>query len=838
MDKDATHRRSLPAWAQRVLHWRLPSSITLGLGIAMLAVGLILLTIPLWSAVLNHSSQYQAARLFAQRKAIAAATKTKSPLQRTVANSTSSPSTVSEEVPAGQVLAQLEIPAIGVNAYVLEGLTYQQAVWSKLLQEGPAHLEGSSLPGQPGNSVIFGHVNIWGSVFAHLDELAPGNSITLQTLTGTYVYVVEGSQVVPQTDVAAVAPHGGPPTLQLVTCSGLLDTHRLVITANLESTSSAPSVVTVSSAKNLVTKYYGRIAAGEWAQAYAMWSTSWRSSHTQASLEQSAPPTQGFQIDDAWAPVGGPVTVVVSSKSTGSPVPLVTSYTVGTSTSGAVLQSSTAVTLGAPQTIAMDAPTTFQSGASGSTQCGLYKVQWAVSPYSFQSNNGDTFKVRTSTIQVDGPGGTVLSGINSPALTLGTYPLACGDILGNGAMDLLTRTELCSTRLCALGEPEDTTDQISIYELGTTQASLVGQFYASGGDAYPQWLALAPTQPDAMLVDAEVFSVGERAVYGPAVWMFSAGSFQQVSTLAATVFQQDLQSELQRVQGPETCPATEMLGSVSCPFAAALVAYYDALNLGEGSTELPVIESLLSPSLHAMFLQDVAAVADQVAGQTPSCGQCTLPTAPAPATTSSSSSKPAAAPPTSSSASQGSDASRSTPSRSTPTPSTAKSQTTSTTAAAPVRSIGIGGWTQIEPMPSADAIVGRAPNLLAVAVHDVTVLPGTARFLEAQVDVYPTGGTAVTLQNVDLALSLTPPSNPRAPVEIWQLPALSGTIAPGDAEQWSEPFGVASRISQGVYALTVGPRVISLQTSGGFIDVPIPLPSSPPLLILPAPQSA
>lgn len=826
MDKHTTHRLPLPAWAQRVLHWRVPSSVSLGLGIGMLAVGVILLTIPLWSAVLNHSAQYQAARLFARRKAIAAATTTKRSPQHPLGTSSTTPS-LSEEVPAGQVLAHLEIPVIGVNAYVFEGLTFQQAVWSKLLQEGPAHLEGSALPGQPGNSVIFGHVNIWGSVFAHLDELTPGDTITLQTLTGTYVYVVSGSQVVPQTDVSAVVPHGGPPTLQLVTCSGLLDTHRLIVTADLESTASAPSVATVSAAKNLVTRYYGLLADGDWAQAYAMWSNAWRSSHTQAALEKSAPPTQGFQIDDAWAAVGGPATVVVSTENAGSSQPVVTAYTVGSSTHGAVLQSSTGVTLGTPQILATDAPTTFQTGTSGSAQCGLYKVQWTVSPYSFQSNNGDTFKVRTSTIAVDGPSGAALSGINAPALTLGTYPLACGDILGNGSMDLLTRTELCSTRLCALQEPEDTTDQLSVYELGPTSASLVGQFYADGGDAFPQWLSLAPTQPDAMLVDTQIFSAGQRSVYGPAVWMFTAGSFQPVRTPAAHVFTQDLQAEIPRVQGKESCPAAETLGSVSCPFAAALVAYYDALNLGTEAAELPVLEGMLSPSLHMVFLRDAAAVADRVHGQTPSCSACSLPAA---ATPASSSSKAAAAPPVSSSVSSSvtsSAASSSTAS----TPSTTQS---ATTPAAPVQSIGIGGWTPIDPMPSSDAIKGTTPTLLAVAVHDVTVLPGSTRFLEARVDVYPTGQAPVTLQNLDLSLALSPPSDPNAPVEIWQLPALRGTIPPGGAEQWSEPFGVASSIPPGVYALTAGPRVMSLQTNGGFIDVPIPLPSSPPLLILPA----
>lgn len=135
---------------------------------------------------------------------------------------------------AGQPLAELEIPAIGLDSTVLEGLTYDPAVWNPLLRDGPAHVLGSALPGEPGNVVIFGHLNIWGAVFLHLDELRPGDAVDFVTPYGRFQYRVTGSRVIAPTDLAAVAArHGGPATVQLVTCNGLLDGQRLLVNATL-----------------------------------------------------------------------------------------------------------------------------------------------------------------------------------------------------------------------------------------------------------------------------------------------------------------------------------------------------------------------------------------------------------------------------------------------------------------------------------------------------------------------------------------------------------------------------------------------------------------------------
>ncbi len=187
------------------------------LSLAALIAGIAVLTLPIWSGLLYGFSQRQAARLFT--------------IEQTEIHQ--------GKAVTGDVLGELSIPMIGVEAFVVQGLTFAPEPAGKLLKQGPAHLVTSALPGGDGNMVILGHLNVWGSVFLRLHDLRPGNEIRIRTPTGAvYTYQVTGQTTILETDVAAIAPHGGPPTLQLVTCGGgWLDRTRVVVNAKLVSQS-------------------------------------------------------------------------------------------------------------------------------------------------------------------------------------------------------------------------------------------------------------------------------------------------------------------------------------------------------------------------------------------------------------------------------------------------------------------------------------------------------------------------------------------------------------------------------------------------------------------------
>ncbi|MBV9470792.1 MAG: class E sortase, partial [Abitibacteriaceae bacterium] len=83
-----------------------------------------------------------------------------------------------EEWPATRLI----IPTLNLDVVVVQG-------WDDpSLREGPGHCPGSALPGEPGNCLIAGHRNVYGSWFYRLDELSPGAEVKLRTHHHTYTY--------------------------------------------------------------------------------------------------------------------------------------------------------------------------------------------------------------------------------------------------------------------------------------------------------------------------------------------------------------------------------------------------------------------------------------------------------------------------------------------------------------------------------------------------------------------------------------------------------------------------------------------------------------------------
>ena len=67
---------------------------------------------------------------------------------------------------AGDVMARIEIPAIGLDAKVVSGVQPED------LKQGPGHYPDTPMPGQFGNSAIAGHRTTYGQPFYRLDEVA------------------------------------------------------------------------------------------------------------------------------------------------------------------------------------------------------------------------------------------------------------------------------------------------------------------------------------------------------------------------------------------------------------------------------------------------------------------------------------------------------------------------------------------------------------------------------------------------------------------------------------------------------------------------------------------
>jgi sortase A len=108
----------------------------------------------------------------------------------------------------GDVLGRVEIPRLGVTVAILEGAT------SRTLRSGVGHIEGTALPGEPGNSGIAGHRDTY---FRGLKEIRTGDQILIQSARGLSHYEVDRLQIVTPENIGVLAP-SSESAVTLVTC--------------------------------------------------------------------------------------------------------------------------------------------------------------------------------------------------------------------------------------------------------------------------------------------------------------------------------------------------------------------------------------------------------------------------------------------------------------------------------------------------------------------------------------------------------------------------------------------------------------------------------------------
>ncbi len=102
----------------------------------------------------------------------------------------------------GDAIARIEIPAIGVSEYVVEGTDTGD------LRKGPGHYPETPLPGEPGTAAIAGHRTTYGAPFRDIDDLKPGHVIRADMPDATFVYRVEGVRIVDDSDLSVLEPVG------------------------------------------------------------------------------------------------------------------------------------------------------------------------------------------------------------------------------------------------------------------------------------------------------------------------------------------------------------------------------------------------------------------------------------------------------------------------------------------------------------------------------------------------------------------------------------------------------------------------------------------------------
>lgn len=133
-----------------------------------------------------------------------------------------------EPTPVPDYARHIRIPAIDVDSPVFPS---DEPLALKL---GVAQFGYVTEPGQPGNLVLAAHNDSYGEIFRHLEDLEQGDEVTLFGKHSSYRYRVREKRIVNPEDVWVTLPTPRS-TITLITCYPyLIDTHRLVVFAELE----------------------------------------------------------------------------------------------------------------------------------------------------------------------------------------------------------------------------------------------------------------------------------------------------------------------------------------------------------------------------------------------------------------------------------------------------------------------------------------------------------------------------------------------------------------------------------------------------------------------------
>lgn len=141
-----------------------------------------------------------------------------------------------QESSNGQALGRIVITRIGADFVVVKGSDAAD------LRKGPGVYDGSPLPGTPGTVAIAGHRTTYLAPFRHIDDLRPGDRVTLRMPYASFTYNVLKTKIVAPTDVAVIRRVRFD-QLVLTACHPLFSaSKRIVVFARLVSERAAPVV--------------------------------------------------------------------------------------------------------------------------------------------------------------------------------------------------------------------------------------------------------------------------------------------------------------------------------------------------------------------------------------------------------------------------------------------------------------------------------------------------------------------------------------------------------------------------------------------------------------------
>lgn len=127
----------------------------------------------------------------------------------------------------GAAIGRLKIPRLGADFVMVKGSDPGD------LRSGPGTFDGSSLPGMGGTAAIAGHRTTYLAPFRHIDDLEPGDRITVDMPYASFSYRVQRTRIVAP-DTVSILRDVGYDRLVLSACHPLFSAaQRIVVVSRL-----------------------------------------------------------------------------------------------------------------------------------------------------------------------------------------------------------------------------------------------------------------------------------------------------------------------------------------------------------------------------------------------------------------------------------------------------------------------------------------------------------------------------------------------------------------------------------------------------------------------------
>jgi sortase A len=139
---------------------------------------------------------------------------------------------------------RIDVDSVGIENIVLMANveSKEEAVYDQYLKRGVAHFKGTPLPGDGGNSFIYGHSsvetffakhqNLPETIFTRLENVDVGDDVYITRDDQRIHYIVRKKKIVEPTDFSILSSQGDKETVTLMTCWPLgIGTKRLVVVA-------------------------------------------------------------------------------------------------------------------------------------------------------------------------------------------------------------------------------------------------------------------------------------------------------------------------------------------------------------------------------------------------------------------------------------------------------------------------------------------------------------------------------------------------------------------------------------------------------------------------------